>query len=165
VSLDLADVAPAPAPDATWVPVNPFPFDGSAVRSFVSGTGGGGRMRIAYYRHPDGDHLYSLAWFGPRTEGPPRSVHGGATAAVLDEAMGGACWMNGHRVVAARLTVNYRHLVPLGFDGRVDAWIDAIDRRKITTRARLTDLAGKVYAESEGLFIELLPEALDAFRR
>jgi acyl-coenzyme A thioesterase PaaI-like protein len=164
VSLDAAETAPAPAPDAAWIPVNPFPPEGSAARSFVSGTGGGGRMRVAYYRHPDRDHLYSLVWFGPHTEGPPRSVHGGATAAVLDEAMGAVCWMNGHRVVAARIIVNYRHLVPLGFDGRVEAWIEVTERRKVTTRARLTDASGKIYAESEGLFIELLPGVFAGMR-
>jgi acyl-coenzyme A thioesterase PaaI-like protein len=131
----------------------------------VSGSGGGGRIRIEYFRRPDHNHLYALAWFGPRTEGPPHSVHGGATAAVLDEAMGAVCWMNNHRVVGARITINYAHMVPLGFDGRVEAWIDAVERRKITTRGRLSDVEGKIYAESEGLFIELPPEKLAAMIR
>ena len=159
---NLDDVAPRAMPEPDWVPVTPFPTDGSARRSFVSGSGGGGRMRIEYYRHPDRDHLYALAWFGPRTEGPPKTVHGGATAAVLDEAMGAVCWMNHHRVVGARITINYAHMVPLGFDGRVEAWIDFVERRKITTRARLTDGNGKIYAEGEGLFIELPADKLAA---
>ena len=148
------------SPEPNWIPVLPFPEAGSANRSFVSGSGGGGRMRVEYYRLPDRTHLYAVVWFGPSTEGPPNSVHGGATAAVLDEAMGAVCWMNKHPVVAARITINYMHMVPLGFHGRVEAWIDAVDRRKLTTRARLTDREGKVYADGEGLFIELPAEVL-----
>jgi acyl-CoA thioesterase FadM len=66
--------------------------------------------------------------------------------------------MNGHHVVAARLTINYRHLTPLGFEGRVESWIEHIDRRKLFIRSRLADSEGKVHAEGEALFIELLPD-------
>jgi acyl-coenzyme A thioesterase PaaI-like protein len=116
------------------------------------------RTRVEYFRHPDKDHLYAKVWFGPHTEGPPSSVHGGAIAAVLDEAMGAVCWMNGHPVVAARITVNYRHMTPLGFTGQVESWIEHIERRKIFIKSTLSDAHGKVYAEGEALFIELLPE-------
>ena len=150
-----------------WIPVFPFP-SGPSTRSFVSGTAAAAeRTRVEYFRHPSNDHLYAKVRFGPHTEGPPESVHGGAIAAVLDEAMGAVCWMNGHPVVAARITINYRHLTPLGFEGQVESWIDHIDRRKIFSRSRLADAQGKVHAEGEALFIELLPDMkakLDAAR-
>jgi hypothetical protein len=69
-------------------------------------------------------------------------VHGGAIAAVLDEAMGGVCWMNGHPVVGARITINYLHLTPLGFEGRVESWIEHIDGRKISIKSKLTGDGG-----------------------
>jgi acyl-coenzyme A thioesterase PaaI-like protein len=116
------------------------------------------RTKVEYFRDPASDHLHATVRFGPFTEGPPESVHGGAIAAVLDEAMGAVCWMNGHHVVAARLTINYRHLTPLGFEGRVESWIEHIDRRKLFIRSRLADSEGKVHAEGEALFIELLPD-------
>lgn len=156
---------PLPCPEPGWDPVDPFPF-GPATRSFVSGTAAAAeRTRVAYFRRADSDHLYACVWFGAGAEGPPDTVHGGAIAAVLDEAMGAVCWMNQHPVVAARITINYRHMVPLGFSGRVESWIDHIERRKISLTSRLTDATGKVYAEGEALFITLTPEQMRASTR
>jgi acyl-coenzyme A thioesterase PaaI-like protein len=77
----------------------------------VSGETAADRTRVRYYRADD--HLHACVWFGPLTEGPPDSVHGGAIAAVLDEAMGAVSWMLGHRVLGARITVNYLQRTPL----------------------------------------------------
>jgi acyl-coenzyme A thioesterase PaaI-like protein len=140
------------------IPVQPFPSRPSQ-RSFVSGHAAAAtRTRVEYFRSPENDHLHARVWFGPDTEGPPESVHGGAIAAVLDEAMGAVCWMNGHPVVGARITINYRQLTPLGFDGHVTSWIDRIERRKLFIKSRLADAQGGVFAEGEALFIELRPE-------
>ncbi|HXG89958.1 MAG TPA: PaaI family thioesterase [Vicinamibacterales bacterium] len=147
------------SPEPNWEPVAPFP-SGNATRSFVSGSEAAGRTRITYYRAPGIDHLYATIWFGPLTEGPPDTVHGGAIAAVLDEAMGAVCWMNGHQVVAARITINYLNMTPLGFSGRVESWIENVERRKLLIRCRLTDDAGGVFAEGDGLFIQLSPEMM-----
>jgi hypothetical protein len=46
-------------------------------------------------------------------------------------------------------------MVPLGFNGRVEAWIETIERRKIFIKSRLTDAGGTIYAEGDALFIEL----------
>lgn len=139
------------------IPVNPFPA-GPSARSFVSGAAAAERTRVQYFRDPASDHLHATVWFGPLTEGPPHSVHGGAIAAVLDEAMGGVCWLHGHAVLGARIAVDYRHMVPIGFTGQVESWIERIDRRKLFIRARLSDEHAKVYAEGEALFVEMLPE-------
>ena len=142
----------------TLIPVNPFPSVQSP-RTYVSGAAAAAdRTRVAYFRDPASDHLHAEVWFGPFTEGPPEAVHGGAIAAVLDEAMGAVCWMNGHAVVGARITINYLHLTPIGFSGHAESWIEQIDRRKIFIKSRLTDGEGKVHAEGEALFIELQPE-------
>jgi acyl-coenzyme A thioesterase PaaI-like protein len=142
----------------TLIPVYPFP-SGQSQRAYVSGAAAGAdRTRVAYFRDPATDHLHAEVWFGPFAEGPPEAVHGGAIAAVLDEAMGAVCWMNGHPVVGARITINYLHLTPLGFSGHVESWIEQIERRKIFIKSRLTDGQGKVHAEGEALFIELQPD-------
>jgi acyl-coenzyme A thioesterase PaaI-like protein len=140
------------------IPVQPFP-SGPSQRSFVSGSAASTeRTRVSYFRDPANDHLHAEVWFGPHTEGPPESVHGGAIAAVLDEAMGAVCWMNGHPVVGARITINYLHMTPLGFSGHVESWIEQIERRKIFIKSRLSDENGRVHAEGEALFVELQPE-------
>ena len=157
-------LAPAIDPEPGWTPVSPFPA-AADTRSYVTGDPTGARLRVAYFRRKDDDHLLARAWFGPEAEGPPGVVHGGAIAAVLDEAMGGVCWLNQHRVVAARISVTFLRMIPLGLDASVDAWIDLVEGRKITTRARLLDRDGGVLAESDGLFVVLREEVLQTFGR
>jgi acyl-coenzyme A thioesterase PaaI-like protein len=150
--------------DPGWEPLWPFPKL-SEGRSFVSGRQAADRMRVAYFRKADDDRLLARAWFGPGTEGPPAHAHGGAIAAVLDEIMGGVCWMNGHPVLAARVTINFARPIPLGTDATVEAWIDLIEGRKISTRARLLDAESLVFAEADGLFVVMKAEVLEGFDR
>jgi acyl-coenzyme A thioesterase PaaI-like protein len=157
----LTDPVMVPAED--WEPVQPFP-SGPPTHSYVSGTASLDRTRLSYFRRPASDHLHACVWFGPRSEGPPNTVHGGAIAAVLDEAMGAVCWMNGHAVVGARITINYLQMTPLGFSGRVETWIDRIEGRKCFIASRLTDTMGNVYASGEALFVKLKPGALENVR-
>jgi acyl-coenzyme A thioesterase PaaI-like protein len=119
---------------------------------------------VTYYRTSTNDHLYACVWFGRPTEGPPNIVHGGAIAAVLDEAMGAVCWMNGHPVIGARITINYLQAVPLEFSGHIEAQLERIEGRKCFITSRLTDERGTIYAQGEALFVKLAPEALGALQ-
>jgi acyl-coenzyme A thioesterase PaaI-like protein len=144
--------APDPHVPADWVRISPFPTPSNAKRSFVSDDPQGDRLRVVYFRAGDDPALRAKVWFGPGTEGPPGYAHGGAVAAALDEAVGGAAWMHGHRVVVARLSVDFRNLVTLGIDATIESSIVGIDRRKITCRARLSH-DGTLLAEAEGLCV------------
>jgi acyl-coenzyme A thioesterase PaaI-like protein len=148
--------APAAAPEPGWVPVVPFP---SPEGTFLHE---GDRVRLAYFRKPNEPELYAKAWFGKKTMGPPGHVHGGAMAAALDEAMGAVCWMNGRKVVAATLSVNFIAMLPIETETILEARIDRIEGRKIYTAAKLIGAAGKPVSEGEGLFIVLKEEALRA---
>ena len=134
------------------IPYWPFP-PGSEGRSFVSGDRDPSRIRVLYFRKEGDPCLHARVWLGPHAEGPPHHAHGGATTAVLDEAMGGACWMNGHAVVGARISVNFVRPVPLPFEGTVEAWIDRVEGRKVTVGARLAAADGAVLVEADGLFV------------
>lgn len=148
---------PLAAPGPGWTPVQPFPS--LDYQSFLVANPTGERVRIAYFRGPEAGRLYARAWFGRETEGPPGHVHGGAIAAVLDEAMGGACWMNGHRAVAAKISVSFLAMLKLETETAIDAWIERVDGRKVFLRARLADPAERPIAESEGLFVVPREEA------
>mgnify|MGYP001570863410 CR=1 FL=1 len=102
--------------------------------------------------------LYARAWFGRETQGPPGHVHGGAMAAVLDEAMGGACWMNGHRAVAAKISVSFIAMLKLHSETTVEARVERTDGRKIYVRAKMCDARATPIAEADGLFIVLREE-------
>ena len=141
--------APVPHPEPGWEPVVPFP---SPEGTFLHE---GDRVRIAYFRKPDEPHLYAKAWFGKKTMGPPGHVHGGAMAAALDEAMGAVCWMNGHRAVAATITVTFKTMLKIQTETTLTASIARVEGRKVYTRAQLTGNAGDVITDAEGLFIVL----------
>lgn len=145
----------------TWEPVWPFPSPAESP-SFVSGDAASSRIRIAYFRRAGDDHLLARVWFGPGAEGPPGYTHGGAMASVLDEAMGGVCWMNAHHVLAARLSVTFLRPLPVDTHTTLDAWIVSVDGRKVSPRAQLVDASGNVVAEGEGLFIVMKEDYLTA---
>jgi acyl-coenzyme A thioesterase PaaI-like protein len=149
--------APPVQLEEDWQPVSPFPGSGGS-RSFVSGDPTGTRLRIAYFLRTRDQRLVGRAWFGPGSEGPPGHVHGGAVAAVLDEAMGAAAWLAGHPSVAAHIEVDYREMIRLGIDARFEAVVTSINGRKILTEARLFDSNGDLLAQSQGLFIAVTDE-------
>ena len=145
--------APRPQVPPDWTRIDPFPRV-HAKRSFVSDSVESDRLRVMYFRIGDEPILRAKVWFGPGTEGPPGVAHGGAVASALDEAVGGVAWMLGHRVVVARLTVDFRTMVPLGVDATIEASITGIDGRKVSCRARLSD-DHTVLAEAEGICVML----------
>jgi acyl-coenzyme A thioesterase PaaI-like protein len=141
------------------VPIEPFPRLASS-GVYVSRDPDTNRLRVRYFHRTTDNALIATVWFGPGTEGPPGHAHGGSVASVLDEAMGAAAWHAGHPVVAARLTVDFREMVPLNAEAIAEARIERIDGRKVRTQGRLVSQSGVVFAESHGLFIILEEEQL-----
>ena len=155
-----ADPPPGPPPlrvPPDWQPLEPLRLEGGR-GSFVSGGPGDGRLRVAYFRRGGDGRLVGRAWFGPGALGPPGHAHGGAVAAVLDEAMGAAAWQAGLIGVAASLTTDFRRMLPLGTDAVLEAWVEDHQGRKVRTAGRLAGEDGTVYAEARALFVRLDPE-------
>jgi acyl-coenzyme A thioesterase PaaI-like protein len=150
---------PTATAEPGWEPVEPFP---SPEGTFLAESD---HVRLAYFRKPGEGVLYAKAWFGAKTMGPPGHVHGGAIAATLDEAMGAASWMNGHRSVAATITISFVAMLPIESDTTIEAQIDRIEGRKIHLRASLKSPSGQLVATGTGLFIELRDEQLQALKR
>lgn len=148
--------APDLSPAVGWRPLEPAPE-----RSFVSGEPEGQRLRVRYYTDED-ERVAAKAWFGPGAEGPPGHAHGGAIAAVLDEAMGFAAWVAGHPVVAGRLVTDFRRMVPLGTVASVRTEVHAAEGRKVRVTARLECAGGTLHAEGEAVFVQLNLDALQS---
>jgi len=146
--------APEVVPEPGWIPVKPFRLEGGR-GSFVTGEPEGDRLRVRYFRRESDGRLMGRAWFGPGTQGPPGHAHGGSIAAVLDEAMGAAAWLEGHLVVAVQLNTSFRTMLPLGTDAYLEAWVEGVDGRKVQTHSRLYTAEGGAFAEAEGLFLEI----------
>jgi acyl-coenzyme A thioesterase PaaI-like protein len=149
--------APEVVPEPGWKPIDPLRLEGGP-RSFVSGEPAGDRLRVRYFRRERDGRLVGRAWFGPGAQGPPGHAHGGSMAAVLDEAMGAAAWMEGHLVVAVRLSTSFQRMLPLGTDALLEAWVERIEGRKVWTLGRLVDGDGEAFAEADALFVKLDPE-------
>lgn len=151
-------------PEEGWteLPEAVFKWNG---RTFVSGDPDGDRLRIKYYLRDEDQRLFGKVWFGPNTMGPPGHAHGGSMAAVLDEAMGFGAWVAGHGVLAAKIGIEFKNMLPIGTDTTVEAWIESIEGRKVRTKATITHPAtGRTFAEGEGLFIKLADRHVDIFR-
>jgi len=150
------------SPEPGWEQITtPTPYD--ARRSYVSGEIDGQRLRVRYFRVGDTGMVVGKAWFGPGVEWPPGHAHGGSMAALMDEVMGGCAWMNGHPVLAARLTVNFRAVLPMGTVAWFQARITRRRGRKIFVSGEITSAGGAaIFADATGLFIEVKPEALGA---
>jgi acyl-coenzyme A thioesterase PaaI-like protein len=124
-------------------------------KSFVSGDPEGERLRVRYFRRQDDQTILGRVWFGPESEGPPGYVHGGALAAILDEAMGGAVWVAGHPALSVRLTTqNYRPM-PLHTVATFEAKVERVSGRKIYTKGHIYRDDGHTYCEGEALYVEL----------
>ena len=151
-----------------WTPLATHPVGRTiaafAARSFVTNDPQGDRLRVRYETRVEAvPHASAAApaalraevWFGPRSEGPPGHAHGGAVAALLDEAMGLAVWLAHRPAVAAHIEVDFRNPVPLGTTAHVATEPGVADDRKSAVTARVVGPDGTVYAESRGIFVLL----------
>lgn len=120
---------------------------------FVCGTQNPQSMGVTWYQDEDGA-IHADMVFTVAHQGPPAHVHGGASAAVLDEAMGAAVWRAGHSVVAVNLEINYKKPVPLGQNIVIEARIAEVLPRKILTTSEMRLPDGSVAVSGRGIYVE-----------
>lgn len=140
-----------------WVPIKemdrsqrmPLPGHGSC---YVCGRDNPMGIGARFYHYEDS--VISEIKLGTGQQGAPGFAHGGALAALLDEAMGSACWLKHHMVMSAKIEVNYRRPVPLGEAFQLHAWVDSEEGRKVWAAGCLITRDGAVLTDSRGLFIE-----------
>lgn len=119
---------------------------------FVCGTSNPRALGLSWYADTDGN-IQSEFTFDDSQQGPPGHVHGGASAAVLDEAMGAAVWVSGLQVVAARLEVDYKLPIPLGHPVSIRARISEHHARKTFTTAEILLADGQIAAAGKGIYV------------
>jgi len=138
-----------------WTPFDAPALVGESLR-FISGEPEGNRFRVRYFRDAQ-HHLHARIWFGPETEGPPGHAHGGAVAAVMDEALGLAAWAAGHAVVVGNLNVSFRNMLPLQKVVTLESEVVSVEGRKIMVHGRLF-CGDTLFAEGECLCITIKRE-------
>ncbi len=99
--------------------------------------------------------IFSDFQFKLAQQGPPGHTHGGASASVIDEAMGASVWLSGYRALLAHYELDYKLPVPLNAPVRVEAWVERVDGRKIYARGRLLLADGMTAVEGSGLYLHI----------
>jgi acyl-coenzyme A thioesterase PaaI-like protein len=103
--------------------------------------------------HEGGGRCWSEFVLGSAYEGPPKLVHGGVSALVLDHMLGEAASEGLSRArFTGTITVKYLRGTPLG-PLRCEAWIDRQEGVKTFARGTISDANG-VTVEADGIFIE-----------
>lgn len=120
---------------------------------FVCGTENPHSIGVTWYERDDGA-ITAEVTFTLAQQGPPGYVHGGASAAVLDEAMGAAVWRAGHRAMAVSLSTDYRRPVPLGQAVHVEARLVDQEGKALRTRGEIRLPNGTVAVVARGIFVE-----------
>ncbi|SRR5581483_1349069 len=86
-------------------------------------------------------------------QGPPDHAHGGASAAILDEAMGLVVWAAGLKVAAVNLEINYHKPLPLRQPLTVEARITERDERKIFSTGEIKLSDGTIAVSGRGIYV------------
>lgn len=140
-------------PEEGWSVIK-MPFSTRGSSSFVDGDPDGNRLRVKMFVRDEDKRMFTKVWWGPEAEGPPGHGHGGSMAAVLDHAMGIAAWIAGYPVVAATITINFHHSIPLGRIYTVESWVERVEGKKIFSEGLIYyDDVQRPYSSGSGLFI------------
>ncbi len=108
---------------------------------------------LAPYHVLAGDRVGTRVRFdSAHHQGAPTYAHGGAVAALLDDAMGYMSFLTLRIFVTAHLEVDYRRPVLLDTEYDVAARLERVDGRKLHLAAELRDEDG-VAAEANGIFV------------
>lgn len=102
----------------------------------------------------DDKSVYADIIFDEGKEGGHGIVHGGAIAAVLDEAMGTAAGENGTPGYTVTMTYNYKSHILLNQEIVVRGWVERVEGRKVfaACEAKLAD--GTIAVTGTGIFIQ-----------
>jgi acyl-coenzyme A thioesterase PaaI-like protein len=107
---------------------------------------------IRFYVAED-NSVFVTTQFDKHKEGGHSILHGGAIAAVLDEAMGTAAFEAGSPGYTATMTYNYKLHIPLYQEVTIRAWVDKQEGKKVYTACEARLIDGTVAVTGTGLFI------------
>ena len=120
---------------------------------FVCGSPNSPGMGVVWYALDD-NSIFAEVTLNDAQQGPPGLAHGGASAALLDEAMGAAVWLAGYRVASVNLNISYRKPVPLGQSFKVTAQVNERNGKKVTEVGEIRLADGTLAVSGEGIFVE-----------
>ena len=120
---------------------------------FVCGKANPNSIGVEWY-FDDENNIIGNFIFTIQHQGPPGFVHGGASAAVLDEAMGLAIWQAGYRAVTVNLMIDDRKPVPLGEPILIRGAMSGKAQRHIETSGEILLPDRSVAVFAKGVYVE-----------
>lgn len=120
---------------------------------FVCGRSNPCGMGIEWQLFPEGS-VESNFVMDIRHQGPPGYVHGGASAALLDEALGLSIWYAGLQVVTVNLNINYLKPVPLGKQVHIQGAMSGRENRRIYAEGKIVLPDGEEAVTARGIYVE-----------
>lgn len=101
----------------------------------------------------DDKSVFVRVTFDESKEGGVGVLHGGAIAAVLDEAMGTAAFEAVKAAYTATMTCNYQSMIPLYEEVLIRAWVTKSEGKKIYIESEAILKDATVAVTATGLFI------------
>ena len=127
---------------------NTFGFES---RCFVCDQDNSGGLRQRFFLDTDRDRV--VAEFTPTADhsGAPNYAHGGATMAILDDAMAWAIIATKQRFgLSQRVETDFVRPVMIGKTYKVEAWVESFEGQTLEARAELSSSSGKLCVASNG---------------
>ena len=108
--------------------------------------------------------LVTKIQFKAKAEGPPGHVHGGASAALIDELMGIVVWHNQFLSVTQTLQLQYVKALPLVDTSYGFTEIKFIREKNIDVQCLILSKEKTPFVLAQGVFHRLTQEQLEKFR-
>ena len=139
---------------------NTFDFDSCC---FVCDPDNDGGMKQRFYFDEESGRV--VAEFAPDEQfsGAPNYAHGGASVAILDDAMAWAIIAGQERFgVTRRIETDFMRPVALGKTYHVEAWVESFEDRNLEARAEIRDHKGRVCVAAKGVYTVLTLEEAES---
>ncbi|MBC8334347.1 MAG: PaaI family thioesterase [Anaerolineales bacterium] len=120
---------------------------------YICGTQNPHGVGLTWYAREDGS-IFSEFMLTVKQQGPPGHVHGGASAAVLDEVIGVAIWRAGYNVAVVNMDINYRQAIPIDSTVTVEARMTGKEGRKFFGTGEIYLPDGSVAVSCTGIYVE-----------
>ena len=120
---------------------------------YVCGTENPHGIGLTWYAKEDGS-IFSEFTLTIKQQGPLGHIHGGASAAVLDEAIGVAIWRAGYNVAVVNLDVQFRKAIPVDTTVTVRARMICKEGRKVFGTGEIYLPDGSVSVSGKGVYVE-----------
>ncbi len=130
--------------------LTPIPEHGDCL---VCGSSNPHGMGLTWLAAPDGT-IYAYFTLDKKAQGPENHVHGGASAAILDEGIGVAIWRAGYNVAVVQLNITYRQALPLHTPLTLQARLERKEGRKLYGSGEILLPDGQAAVLAQGIYVE-----------